>query len=764
MGCHSGLNVSNAVSGESGLSDFAQAVATGGGAYVTTTAYGYGDQSSVGLHERLMVLFAGQLDGAVSLGQALAFAKQQYFATQGLYGPYDEKALVTTTLYGLPMYSVGDAGTTRSAASDLAAPQSVAPGLSAANFSVTPTFGPQSSDDGNWFEADGEAPLVVPGRPVQPRVDLDVTASFGPALAPAHGAVVTHLEESATHEDFDAAWSRATLDNSAAEPETERSNLGYPARNATVTTFSDPNGLQGANGTRQRQRVVVVPSRFLSNADGSGTQYLYGQVDGTVYYSGSSDYIAPALHAVDGVVDVQADTVSFSADITDPAGVARAFALVDDGTGWRRVELTGPTAGGTWTATTPVGAAVTDVEWIMQAVDRAGNVGVANDKGRNLVAPPEPVQISVSDAGSATEGGGPLAFTVSLSAASADDVTVEVATLDGTATGASDYQGVTSTLTFEPGETEQPVEVTVLDDDKDEPNETLSLRLFDPTGGVVIDGTGNGSVLDNDEVSHSLSGFVRDSSGTPVRGAVVTLQGSSVPPATTGSDGIYAFVGIPSQSYNVRVAAACLSAQTRNVAVNGPTSSDFTLGNNVVCERRPHAWDSASNVVPLTGDNASAAVTLPFAFRYQNVDYTTAHISTNGALNFQGPNSVAANTALPNSAAPNAAIYPFWDDLVVDGAASVLTGEFGTGAERRFVIEWRNVALAADLTRRFSFEVLLYADRNRRIVFQYRDIASGTGEAGTSATVGREDASGGSAQQVSFNEGVLFDGLSVAPK
>ncbi len=74
---------------------------------MATTGYGYGDQVSVGLQERLMTLFAGELDGAVSLGDALRNAKQQYFGSQGLYGAYDEKALSSTILYGLPMFAVG---------------------------------------------------------------------------------------------------------------------------------------------------------------------------------------------------------------------------------------------------------------------------------------------------------------------------------------------------------------------------------------------------------------------------------------------------------------------------------------------------------------------------------------------------------------------------------------------------------------------------------------------------------------------------------
>ena len=109
MGCHSGLAVSDAtVGGGARAADLPAAITAGGAVYLAATGYGYGDQFSVGLQERLMTLFAGELDGAVSVGDALRNAKQSYFAGQGLYGAYDEKALSSTILYGLPMFAVGD--------------------------------------------------------------------------------------------------------------------------------------------------------------------------------------------------------------------------------------------------------------------------------------------------------------------------------------------------------------------------------------------------------------------------------------------------------------------------------------------------------------------------------------------------------------------------------------------------------------------------------------------------------------------------------
>jgi len=157
-------------------------------------------------------------------------------------------------------------------------------------------------------------------------------------------------------------------------------------------------------------------------------------------------------------------------------------------------------------------------------------------------------------------------------------------------------------------------------------------------------------------------------------------------------------------------------------------------------------------------------VALPFTYRHAGVDYTTANISTNGVVNFLGADTTYINTAIPNAAAPNAAIYGFWDDVYIDGSSSVLANTYGAAPNRRFVVEWRNATLVADTTRRFSFQVVLYENTTQRVRLQYKDISSGTAETGTSATVGTENGPGSGANQVLFNNGLLFDGLSIRPK
>ena len=85
IGCHAGLNVADtfvATTTESraprrtGRSPSRRAAASS----PANTGYGYGDSSAVAYSERLMADFATNLDGSMTVGQALMFAKHSYRA------------------------------------------------------------------------------------------------------------------------------------------------------------------------------------------------------------------------------------------------------------------------------------------------------------------------------------------------------------------------------------------------------------------------------------------------------------------------------------------------------------------------------------------------------------------------------------------------------------------------------------------------------------------------------------------------------------
>ena len=134
---------------------------------------------------------------------------------------------------------------------------------------------------------------------------------------------------------------------------------------------------------------------------------------------------------------------------------------------------------------------------------------VATGTIRNTEDQVEPRAVSVSDA-SAAEGDS-VAFTVSLSAASDREVTVDYATSDGTAERGADFTAVAGTLTFAAGDTSSTVSVATTDDSVDEEDETFTLTLSSPANATLGDATATGTINDDDE---SLPA-VGVSTGTP---------------------------------------------------------------------------------------------------------------------------------------------------------------------------------------------------------------------------------------------------------
>ena len=110
------------------------------------------------------------------------------------------------------------------------------------------------------------------------------------------------------------------------------------------------------------------------------------------------------------------------------------------------------------------------------------------------------ITISINDV-SVYENAGSATFTVSLSGASYQTVTVNYATNNGTATGNSDYAATSGTLTFAPGETTKTITVPIINDTNVEANETFNVNLTVPTNATITDAQGVGIILNDDSTA-----------------------------------------------------------------------------------------------------------------------------------------------------------------------------------------------------------------------------------------------------------------------
>jgi len=108
--------------------------------------------------------------------------------------------------------------------------------------------------------------------------------------------------------------------------------------------------------------------------------------------------------------------------------------------------------------------------------------------------------LSINDV-SVTEGNsGTLTatFSVSLSAPSAQSITVSYATADGSAVAPGDYTATAGQLTFAPNETLHTIVVPVVGDLLSEPTETFQVNLSAPVNAMIADSQGVGTIIDNE--------------------------------------------------------------------------------------------------------------------------------------------------------------------------------------------------------------------------------------------------------------------------
>jgi DNA-binding protein len=208
--------------------------------------------------------------------------------------------------------------------------------------------------------------------------------------------------------------------------------------------------------------------------------------------------------------------------------------------------------------------------------DGSGAGGIINDDG----------QVVVSIAGISSDEGDSgttdFAFTVNLSAASAQTVSVNYATADGTATVSdNDYVAASGTLIFNPGDTSKPVVVMVNGDTKSESQERFTLTLSNPVAAVIGDGVAVGLITDDDtavtlsiddvsaaEGNSGATPFTFTVSLQPASGQNVTVHYAALPGSATLDDNDFA----PTQG--ILTFGPGETGKTVTVAVNGDTKNE----------------------------------------------------------------------------------------------------------------------------------------------------------------------------------------------
>jgi hypothetical protein len=138
------------------------------------------------------------------------------------------------------------------------------------------------------------------------------------------------------------------------------------------------------------------------------------------------------------------------------------------------------------------------------------------------------VSVPEGDAGTSN-----AVFTVTLTPAFAQTVTVDYTTANGTASAPGDYTTTSGTLTFTPAQTTKTIGVPVVGDTSSESDETFFVNLSNPTNATVADGQGQGTIED-DDLTLSIDDVAKTegNSGTSNATFTVTLSGPAAQTVT----------------------------------------------------------------------------------------------------------------------------------------------------------------------------------------------------------------------------------------
>ena len=349
-------------------------------------------------------------------------------------------------------------------------------------------FGYFWTDSGlSWSDGGPDVTLRLRRAAAAPDAPIDFTATAGDAhvalawKAAASDSGVTGYEyRYKTGGDYPANWT--PIANSGLDEANESGFTVKGLTNGTDYTFELRAVIGDVKGDTVEQGPVTPMAAVVLSSDAtlSALTVTAGGTDLVTFASGTTDY-TPTVENDVAEVTVTAMTTDSGATIEyldgDDATITDADTAKDD----LQVTL----AEGDNVIKVMVTAADDSTQTYTVTVNRAEALA----------------ELSVA-AASASEGD-PVEFTVTLSPAAAENVTVDWATSVETgdnATAGTDFTAASDTLTFMPGDTTATFTVQTTADTVDEDDETFTVTLSNPSSSATLatDPTATGTIRDDD--------------------------------------------------------------------------------------------------------------------------------------------------------------------------------------------------------------------------------------------------------------------------
>ncbi len=273
--------------------------------------------------------------------------------------------------------------------------------------------------------------------------------------------------------------------------------------------------------------------------------------------------------------------------------------------------------------------------------------------------------ISIGDVSQAEGNAGntPMTFTVSLSNASYQTITVDWSTLAGTATSGVDYAANSGTVTFVPNDVSETVTVQIAGDTTFESDESFDVILATPASATINDGTGTGTIQNDDaQPTISINDVAQlegNAGNTPMTFTVtlsnpsdqtVTVDWTTVAGSATSAvdfvpnSGTLTFVpGDVSETLDVQIAGDTTfeSDETFDVTLNTPANATITddTGTGTIQNDDAQPTISINDVAQLEGNAGNTPMTFTVTLSNDSdqtitVDWSTTAVSATSGVDY----------------------------------------------------------------------------------------------------------------------------------
>ncbi len=312
-------------------------------------------------------------------------------------------------------------------------------------------------------------------------------------------------------------------------------------------------------------------------------------------------------------------------------------------------------------------------ETVRLTISNPANATLGDSEANGKILDDDLLSISDAFVAEGDSGTQEAVFTIALAMPLAQEVRLNYATANGTASAGSDYVYTSGTVVFAPGETVRSIAVSVIGDLRDEADETLSLNLSSPVNIQLVDTQAIATIIDDDaspEVIVSDVTVVEGNSGSKnlsfavslsaVSNQTVTVQYATADgTATAGSDyvprsgALTFYTGSIFQTVNVTISGDTAAEPNETVLFNliaatnaaiadaqgiGTIASDdplpaMTIGDAKVAEGNALTKTLSFNVV-LSAAAGATPITVNYATTGQTATSGSDFTSTSGTLTF----------------------------------------------------------------------------------------------------------------------------------